>query len=109
MLYKLNIWIWSELLNKLPKDSLLLFITAQNIPWFHKQIKCYIKICKRVHINAGYRTNRPREYIKLYNKLTATWEIQRRKWTHTQGLPRYTVVESNKNTSDKTGRKKNTK
>ena len=55
---------------------------------------------------------RPRDYIKLYNKLTATREIQLKslnKWTHIHWLLRYTVVDSNKNTSDKIEREKNTK
>ena len=48
--------------------------------------------------------NRSRNYIKLYNKLIATREIQWKslnEWTHIHWLPRYTVVDSNKNTSDK--------
>ena len=61
---------------------------------------------KNRYKNLGYQTNRPKNYIKLCNKSTATWEIQLHKWTHIQWLPRYTVVESNKNTSDKLGGKR---
>ena len=46
------------------------------------------------------------ETILNFNKLTATWDIQ---WTYIHWLPRYPVVDNNKNTSDKIGRERNTK